>query len=93
MLRVADATQNRYERVRVDDREFGVVGEEEARRCQKAKVSCHAGNACTFFGKFQSAQHENGGTTNVVRRKTSPVDNVVIRRGDLAYITGLSRRC
>ena len=49
ILRVAHTAQNRYERVRVDDREFGVVGEEEARRCQKAKVSCHAGNACTFF--------------------------------------------
>ena len=35
-----------------------------------------------FFGKFESAKHQNRGRTDVVGRKTSPADNVVRRRGD-----------
>ena len=50
ILRVAHTAQNRYERVCVNDHgELGVVGQEKERLCKKAKVSCHAGNACTFF--------------------------------------------
>ena len=80
---MADTPKNRYERVCVDNNgEFGVVGQEQARRCEEAKVSCHAGNACTFLGKFKSAEHKNGGPTDVVRRQTSPADNVVRQRGN-----------